>query len=134
MITAPSDPDFTCEKTDHAKWPWLLLTDPHPRYINVPGTWIHDYYQIKDKVLTVKKGYAWNGASGPAIDDITTIRASCFHDAMYQMIEDGELDEAVARKPADLMYKDIMLEDGAPWWRAAYHYWAVRLFGGLFAR
>ena len=34
--------------------------------------------------LTIKKGYAWDGPSGPTIDTLTFMRGSLVHDALYQ--------------------------------------------------
>ena len=36
--------------------------------------------------IIIKKGYAWDGASGPTIDTKSSMRASLVHDALYQLI------------------------------------------------
>lgn len=41
-------------------------------------------------IMTVHDGYAWDGASG-IIDRDTNIRASCGHDALYQLMREGGL-------------------------------------------
>lgn len=37
-------------------------------------------------------GYAWNGASGPTIDTLSTMRLSAEHDFKYQLVQMGLLD------------------------------------------
>ncbi|MEE8308040.1 MAG: hypothetical protein V3R81_12295, partial [Gammaproteobacteria bacterium] len=36
--------------------------------------------------LTIKKGYCWDGCSGPTYDDSTNQRAGLVHDALYQLM------------------------------------------------
>lgn len=79
--------------------------------------------------LVCKKGYAWDGASGPAVDTTTIIRGSLVHDALYQLIKLGLLDKK-HRKAADRVLRRIAIEDGMGFLRAWYVYFAVRLFGG----
>lgn len=61
-------------------------------------------------VLVVKKGYAWDGATG--FPDLKTVlKGSCGHDALYQLIRMG-LIPAKCKKPADLTLQDICKADG----------------------
>lgn len=90
------------------------------------------YVQLqKDGNLTVKPGYAWDGASGPTIDTSSVMRASLVHDALYQCMRyspdklSGEKD----RKLADKLFHKICRKDKMGWFRAQYFYWAVRWFG-----
>ncbi|MDD5339290.1 MAG: DUF1353 domain-containing protein [Dehalococcoidales bacterium] len=83
--------------------------------------------------LTVKKGYAWDGASGPAIDTPCTMRASLAHDALYQLMRLGRLHYAF-RELADKELRRICREDGMGKIRAWYFYWAVRIFAGKCAK
>ena len=39
-----------------------------------------------DGYLTAKKGYAWDGPSGPTVDDDTNMRGSVAHDVKYQLM------------------------------------------------
>lgn len=78
-------------------------------------------------VLTINRGYAWNGATG-AVNTKTFICASLVHDALYQLIRLGLL-EPSARRAADRELRRIAREDGMGRFRAAYVYAAVRLFG-----
>ena len=84
----------------------------------------------KDGVLFIKERYAWDGPSGPTIDTKTFMRGALIHDALYQLIRRGYLPKAF-RKQADLILKDICLEDGMSKFRAWYVYNSVRMFGGF---
>lgn len=81
-----------------------------------------------DGMLTIAAGYAWDGASGPAIDTHTIMRASLVHDALYQLIKIGAL-RIEDRAAADRLLREICLQDGMLPIRAAWVYAAVRLFG-----
>ena len=61
--------------------------------------------------LVIRKGYCWDGPSGPAIDTKNFMRGSLVHDAAYQLIRQGYL-PAFARKLADRELHRIILEDG----------------------
>lgn len=73
-----------------------------------------------DGTLTLRKGYAWDGPSGPTVDTPAFMRGSLVHDALYQLMREGHLDPAVCRAPADALLRALCLEDGmsAPraWW------------------
>ena len=59
--------------------------------------------------LVIKKGYAWDGASGPGIDTKNILRGSLVHDAIYQLIRQGL--NLGFREQADKELKRIFLED-----------------------
>ena len=46
---------------------------------------------MPDGKLTCKKGYAWDGASGPTWDSKSSMRGSLIHDAGYQLMREGHL-------------------------------------------
>ena len=79
--------------------------------------------------LTIKRGYAWDGPSGPTIDTKNFMRGSLVHDALYQLIRQKHLPKE-SRLQADLELKRICLEDGMSRIRAWWVYHAVRLGGG----
>jgi len=82
-----------------------------------------------DGKLTVKKGYAWDGPSGPVKDTKENLRASLVHDALYQLIRNNELKTRTHRKAADQEFKDICKADGVSNLRASVYYKALRKFG-----
>lgn len=68
-------------------------------------------------ILTIRKGYAWDGPSGPTIDTRNTLRGSLVHDALYQLMRQGRLPQSV-RLLADNIAHRIWREDGMSAWRA----------------
>lgn len=62
--------------------------------------------------LYIKKGYAWDGPSGPTIDTLSFMRGSLVHDALYQLMRENLLDKDVYRDTADILLKDICATDG----------------------
>ena len=79
--------------------------------------------------LLVKKGYAWDGPSGPVIDTEENMRASLVHDALYQLMRNKYLVTRTHRKAADQFFKDICKEDGVSNWWASVYYKALRKYG-----
>lgn len=84
-------------------------------------------------LLTIAKGYAWDGPSGPAIHTPNFLRGSLVHDALYQLIRTGVLYEE-DRDKADQLLKTIVLEDGMSSLRAWWVYKAVSWFGGIYMK
>jgi len=78
--------------------------------------------------LTIMKGYAWDGPSGPTIDTLTFMRGSLIHDALYQLMREKELDHDKNREAADQILQRICKEDGMCSLRAWWVYHGVRLF------
>jgi len=78
-------------------------------------------------VLQIKEGYAWDGASGPAIDTKTIIPGSLVHDALYQLMRQGHL-EPEYRDQVDRELKRCCLKAGMCKARAWWVYKAVRSF------
>ncbi len=80
--------------------------------------------------LTIKKGYAWDGASGPTIDTANTIRGSLVHDALYELMR-RECIPQKWREQADIILWKLIREDGmgsfrAYWWHREVKKWAAK--------
>jgi len=88
-----------------------------------------DYIELNIKgILLIKKGYAWDGPSGPTIDTKTFMRGSLVHDALYQLMRLSLIPESY-RKYSDWLLQLICIQDGMSELRAFYVYKAVRWFG-----
>lgn len=79
--------------------------------------------------LKVKKGYAWDGPSGPVMDTKENMRASLVHDALYQLMRNDKLSSRSHRKAADQLFKDICKSDGVSNFTASVYYRALRKYG-----
>ena len=70
-------------------------------------------------LLTIYKGYFWDGVSGPTFDTLNLRKSSIVHDALYQLMRLGKLDRRDWRK-ADEMFRRCALSDGTwvirVWW------------------
>lgn len=109
------------------------LHDTYVVRINIVGTITTQYIDLtSDGLLTIRAGYAWDGPSWPAVDTPAFRRGALVHDALYQMIREGYLDEA-QRSVADGLLRDMCIEDGMSRIRAWWVYNAVRMFGGAAA-
>ena len=130
------------------------LTDTYRIKINIkPLEPIHtDYIDLSSEGwLTIRKGYAWDGPSGPTkfivflLELIPFIgewlarkfiekfmRGALVHDVIYQLIRQGYL-PGHYRLYADQLLRDICLEDGMSKVRAWWVYKGVRWGAGFAA-
>ena len=93
------------------------------------GEWV----SLSDQgILSIKDGYAWDGASGPVEQSPQILRGSLVHDALYQLMRAGVLDQNY-REQADMVLKRICIEDGMSHWYAQAVFSAVREFGASHA-
>ena len=86
----------------------------------IPNAIEQEWFSItKSGLLKAKRGYAWDGPSGPTIDTKNFMRGSLEHDILYQCIR-LELLSRSYKNLADLELKKICLEDGMcklrAWW------------------
>lgn len=81
-----------------------------------------------DGELTVRAGYAWDGASGPTIDTKNSMKGSLIHDALYQLLRQNLLEHSWRRKADELLF-EICIESGMFKWRA----WLWRKMVSVFA-
>lgn len=79
--------------------------------------------------ITIRKGYAWDGPSGPTVDTLNFMRGSLVHDAMYQLMREGPLDAGTYKEQADRLLQRMCREDGMTSIRAWWVYQGVHLFG-----
>lgn len=82
----------------------------------------------RNGVLTIFKGYSWDGPSGPTLDTKNFMRGSLVHDALYQLIRQNKI-SLEHREYADEVLKKLCLEDGMSSFRAEYIFKSVRYFG-----
>ncbi len=109
--------------------PWsirtTLMKGPRPDKI------IDTFYLKLDPewgTLVIKKGYAWDGASGPVPDTKHTMKASLVHDAWYQMIREKTVPYHT-KEAADAWFGDICVKNGVWGWLANLYVLALGEFG-----
>jgi hypothetical protein len=114
---------------------YQLLQD----YILQTGIKIHkniytEYVSMSETgLIMIKKGYAWDGPSGPAIDTRNFMRGSLVHDGLYQIMRQGKLNHNKYREKVDNLLKTMCLEDGMCTIRAWWVYTSIRYFGEKYA-
>jgi len=116
------------------KYKYKLVAGYVHENIKIPGFMSVDgFVTLESGTLLLRKGYAWDGPSGPTIDTPDFMRGSLVHDALYQLMREGLLN--IKYRPyADMLLRDICLADGMAKWRANYVYWAVRTFAAACAK
>ena len=82
---------------------------------------VSDYIDLDTQgSIVIKKGYAWDGPSGPTVDTRNFMRGSLVHDALYQLMRANQLDRQRWRNPADRLLQQMCREDGMnrlrAWW------------------
>lgn len=80
--------------------------------------------------LTIYKGYAWDGPSGPTIDTSNFMRGSLVHDALYQLMREEKLPQKY-KKLADILLRRHCREDGMSDIRSNYIYWSVNKYANF---
>ena len=83
----------------------------------------------RDGLLAIRKGYAWDGPSGPTLDTRNFMVGSVAHDALYQIMRLGHLDAERWREVADSELRRLCRQSGMSRLRAWWVYRAVRIWG-----
>ncbi len=83
---------------------------------------------LSDGFVVIRKGYSWDGPSGPTVDTDNFMRGALIHDALYQLIREGCI-HIKHRDHADRLLQSICLRDGMSKFRAWYVYQSVKYFG-----
>lgn len=85
-----------------------------------------DYFVLEENgMLHIRKGYAWDGASGPTFDSKSSMRPSMVHDVFCQVMRDGRLDYDRWQDTVNALFRAQCIEDGMWPWRAAIWHAAV---------
>lgn len=86
-----------------------------------------------DGILKLAFAYAWDGCSGPTVDDATNMRGGLTHDGLCQLMREGLLPQTYLEY-ANRILQEICKADGMNSFRAWYYYQGVHLFGTKAAR
>ena len=86
------------------------------------------FMKLAAGILTIRAGYAWDGASGPTIDTKTSMRGALVHDALYQAMREDLIPRSM-KVFCDQLMHDLMVEDGMMALRAWLWLRAVKKFG-----
>ena len=81
-------------------------------------------------LLSIREGYAWDGASGPTFDTANSMRGSLVHDAFYALMRDGCIEHKQWRDSIDRLLQAICIEDGMWRVRAWMWYMGVKIGAG----
>lgn len=87
-----------------------------------------EWGKLEGCVLTLYKGYSWDGASGPTVDGKSNMRASLVHDGLYQAMREGLIPREL-KPAADQELYDYCIEDGMIKLRAWLWHRAVKKLG-----
>lgn len=93
----------------------------------IPDSSCGSYIEIIEGVIFIRKGYAWDGPSGPAFDTKNFMIASLVHDALYQLMRSEKIPES-CRSEADRLMKHFCIKYGMSRIRASYCTWGVKRF------
>ncbi len=111
---------------------YQIVEDYHDSVDILPNTVVDSIYITLDPngYLTIKKGYSFDGPSGPTVDTKNFMRGSLVHDALYQLMREMKLNRKWRKQADKELYRDCR-DDGMSWFRANYIYLLVRKFAGF---
>lgn len=105
-----------------------------PLPFGVPHAKVVGWVVIVGHDLGISSGYSWDGAStGLPWTPKKWLRPSLVHDALYQLIREGQL-PMERRKDADEVFYQLLRENRVNVVLATVAYWAVHLFGNYCLR
>lgn len=68
--------------------------------------------------LLIRKGFPWDGASGPTFDTKSSMRASLVHDVFCILMRDGRISYEKWQDTVNDFFEKMCKEDGMWGWRA----------------
>lgn len=123
---------FLYELIDHPRYKYRLERTYHHALHNfdlrTKRASLNPWVRLDHNLLSLSEGYAWDGASGPAVDTTTAMRGSAVHDALYQLVAAGQLPRKW-KYLADMELVRICKQDGMGFFRRQWWYLAVTIFG-----
>lgn len=121
-------------KYQQGNWKYKLLADTvYESGIRIPRPVSTEYILMSiDGRIYVRKGYSWDGATF-AVDTLSFMRGSLFHDAAYQLMREKEV-PLVLLSQFDDMLVNICKDDGMNRFRRWRVRLGVRIGGGPAAR
>lgn len=111
---------------EHCIVPEVLRPKRLIRSPNHPTDWFVELSPTG--LLIVRKGYPFDGPSGPTWDRKTNMRGAKYHDALYELCRAGQV-PLEKRKDIDELFRKHLLEDGMRPSIARAYYWGVRMGG-----
>lgn len=101
-----------------------VVEDPFECSVGITGHNVMTPYIILNPKgeLTIASGYAWDGASGPALNTVNFRIPSLVHDALYQLIAEGLLPFSCRGAADDILI--TLCKKGKMW---AIRRWWVKL-------
>lgn len=94
--------------------------------IMLPDDIIYDYFTLTaNGWCHIKKGFAWDGASGPTFDTKSSMRPSAIHDCYCQAAEERLIDYEEYSPQYNKVFRDMCEEDEMWKIRAAIWYAGV---------
>lgn len=90
------------------------LLDDHEIQTPVVGVNVTDrWYSLRaDGLLTLRAGFAWDGASGPTFDSDSSMTPSAEHDAFCQMMRDGRVSYSAWQDAINEFFQTRCIECG----------------------
>lgn len=88
-------------------------------------------------LMTIKKGYRWDGPSGPTVDTASFMRSSAVHDCFFQALRQDLIIHNLREEFFESANEDleaISIEDGMLETRAEYVKFSVNKFGKKYTK